>query len=212
MGVAADQLGHRRAAGRLVVDEMAQAFVAGAGHAVVAFKKRDAPAVGMVVGVAAALRKPRKLKVTSVGGVAVHAQELAHGRPASCGSPWFLGAAGTGTLEAARPPPWPARTARPASEKGFVESGQPRRATRAADQESPCAASRHSSTMPHRLTPSRRPACAEKVDGAGALRDQVLMQRPQRAQVQRRQDKTQADAAQRGPGHQHPQARGQPAP
>ena len=35
------------------------------------------------------------------------------------------------------------------------------------------------------------------------------MQRPQRTEIERRQDEAEADAAQRGPGHQHPQARGQ---
>ena len=48
--VAADQLGHRRVAGRLVVHEVAQPG---------ALEEGDAPAVGVVVGAAAALRETR---------------------------------------------------------------------------------------------------------------------------------------------------------
>ena len=61
--VVADQRGHGRLAGRLVVDKMAQAQ---------AFKKCNAPAVAMVVGAAAALGKAAKAEHHVGGGVAVH--------------------------------------------------------------------------------------------------------------------------------------------
>ena len=42
-------------------------------------KKRDAPAVGMVVGLATALRKTREAEGHIRGHIAVHAEQLAHG-------------------------------------------------------------------------------------------------------------------------------------
>ena len=83
--VAADQLGHRRRTGRLVVDKVAQALVVSAavrgvvvGIAVAisaagTFKKRDAPAIGVVAGGAAALGKTAKTEGRVGRCVAVHA-------------------------------------------------------------------------------------------------------------------------------------------
>ena len=62
-----------------MVNEMAQAFVIiRLACARLAFKKSNAPAVGMMVGVAAALREAAKAEGHVSGRVAVHAEELAH--------------------------------------------------------------------------------------------------------------------------------------
>jgi len=62
-GVAPDQICHRRFAGRLVVDEVPQPAI---------LEECDAPAVGMVVGAAAALREPREAEGHVGRRVAVH--------------------------------------------------------------------------------------------------------------------------------------------
>ena len=79
--VAADELGLWRLAGGLVVNEMAQAFVTcrpGLAHFVLAFEKGNAPAIGVQVGVSAALRKSGEAESHIGRGVAVHAKQLAH--------------------------------------------------------------------------------------------------------------------------------------
>jgi hypothetical protein len=58
IGIAADQVGHRRIAGRLVVDEVAQAQ---------ALEEGDAPAVSWWSVRPPRCAKPAKLNVTSVG-------------------------------------------------------------------------------------------------------------------------------------------------
>ena len=68
--VAADQLGNRRAAGALVVHKVAHALP---------FKKGNAPAVPVMIGVAAALGKAAEAEGHIGGGVGVHTEQLAHG-------------------------------------------------------------------------------------------------------------------------------------
>ena len=98
--VAADQLGHRRLAGRLVVDEVAQAA---------ALEEGDAPAVGVVVGAAAALRETREAEGHVRRRVAVHPEQLAH---AAIIRQRAVAVGASRSCQAAR---WPARTAPPAS-------------------------------------------------------------------------------------------------
>ena len=72
--VTPNQLGHRRAAGRQMVDKVAQATVFFR-----ALKKRNAPAVLVLVGDAPAHGKATEAKGHIGGVVAVQAQKLAHG-------------------------------------------------------------------------------------------------------------------------------------
>jgi hypothetical protein len=72
--IAADQLGHRRGAGGQVVDEMTQTAVV-----LAAFKKCDAPAIGMVIGDARALCKASEAERGIGGVVAIEREELTHG-------------------------------------------------------------------------------------------------------------------------------------
>src|SRR5450830_130162 len=88
-GIAANQLGHRRLAGWQVVDKMTQSFVAA--RATVAFKKSNASAIGMLVGMTAPLRKAAKAEGHVRGRVAVHTEQLAHGQSTSCFSVCGLG-------------------------------------------------------------------------------------------------------------------------
>jgi hypothetical protein len=85
--VTPDQLGNRRAAGTLVVNKMSQALT---------FKEGNAPTVTVVVGQAAALRKPTEAEGDVGWGVGIHAEELAHG---SVLGGWG-GSAGTGLANA----------------------------------------------------------------------------------------------------------------
>jgi hypothetical protein len=73
-GVAANQVCNGRIDGRLVVYKMAQAFV---------LKKRNAPAIGMVVGAPAALGKATETEHHIRGHIAIHSQQLAHSRASS---------------------------------------------------------------------------------------------------------------------------------
>ena len=75
-GVGAQHIGHDGGRSALFIDKAAHAF---AGRLTFALKKSDAPAVGMVIGTAAALRKPSKTQRQTGWQVAVHSEELAHG-------------------------------------------------------------------------------------------------------------------------------------
>ncbi len=68
--VFAYQLGHRRRDGALMVDEVAQSLF---------LEERDAPAVGVITGIARALRKAAEAKAYVGRGVAIHSKKLAHG-------------------------------------------------------------------------------------------------------------------------------------
>ena len=68
--VFADQFGDGRVDGAFVVNEVAQAFV---------FKKSDAPAIGVIAGIAGTLAKTGKAKTHIGRRVAVHSKQLAHG-------------------------------------------------------------------------------------------------------------------------------------
>ena len=59
----------------MVIDKMPQSFVA----TLLTFKKGNAPAVGVMVSVATALGKAPEAEGHVGRGVAVHAQQLAHG-------------------------------------------------------------------------------------------------------------------------------------
>jgi hypothetical protein len=72
--VAANQLGHGRLAGALVIHEVAHAAP---------LEEGDAPAVAVVVGAPAALGKAGEAEGHVGGRVAVHAEQLAHGGRAS---------------------------------------------------------------------------------------------------------------------------------
>jgi hypothetical protein len=72
--VAANQLGHGRLAGALVIHEVAHAAP---------LEKGDAPAVAVVIGAPAALGKAGETEGHIGGRVAVHAEQLAHGGRAS---------------------------------------------------------------------------------------------------------------------------------
>ena len=67
--VVANQLRNGRGAGLLPIDKLAQPF---------ALKKGDAPAIGVVAGVARALAEARKTKAHIGGRVAIHSKQLAH--------------------------------------------------------------------------------------------------------------------------------------
>jgi hypothetical protein len=87
----------------------------------------------------------------------------------------------------------------------LVERGQPRRAGHRVRQR---IAVRRDAPLQHdgaQAHAGRAAHHAQEVDGARALRDQFLGQRPHRAQVERRQDEAQADAPDDGEGHQQHQ-------
>ncbi|MPN42369.1 hypothetical protein SDC9_189926 [bioreactor metagenome] len=69
--VAPDQLGHRRIHRTLVIDEVAQALV---------LEKGDAPTIGVVARDPAALGEACEAEAHVGGRVAVHSEQLAHGR------------------------------------------------------------------------------------------------------------------------------------
>ena len=69
-GVAPDQLSHGRRAGCAAVNEKARAPP---------LKKGNAPAIGMMVGAPAALRKAGEAEGDIGRGIAIHAEQLAHG-------------------------------------------------------------------------------------------------------------------------------------
>ena len=96
-GVAPHQIGHGRAAGGMVIDKQAQPFVCHRGRFGLclylhlrfffyrcrhAFKKRNAPAVGMLVGNARALAESAETEGDVGWRVAIHSQKLAHGKKA----------------------------------------------------------------------------------------------------------------------------------
>ena len=74
--VAFEHVCNGRGSGALFVDKVAHAF---AGCGAVTFKKSNAPAVRVVIGAAAALRKSGKTQRQAGRQMAVHSKELAHG-------------------------------------------------------------------------------------------------------------------------------------
>ena len=101
-GIAPHQFGNRRGAGGIVVDEQAQAFVGNSlllsarrwvcrvcracfagrlrmpGCSGYAFKKSDAPAIGMLIGYARPLTESAEAERDIRGRIAIHSQKLTH--------------------------------------------------------------------------------------------------------------------------------------